>query len=443
MRHLAIPLFLLAASATAQTLVVPSVAAAADGNSSTTWPFDVAAGRFLYTYDSSHFTSNGVTFPILITGIRWRANASTATWTGASFPVTLDLSTAPGDYTAMVTTFDSNHGPDRTQVFNGTMTVAPGSSTTGTPGPFYTGLTFPAFLYDPTQGDLVIDTVHSGGVPANTPTPDAVSTAGLALARRVTTTTNPPPATGTLGTTDFANVLEFTYTPASGLYAGFSANVTTGPSPLSVTFTDQTFTSAPGGITGWSWDFDGDNVPDSSVQNPTFVYTSCGTYNVSLTVTDGVHAPSTLVRTAYVTTDNIAAGFTATVIGPLTVQFTDTSNMAATSWAWDLDGDNITDSTAQNPVWVYPNANPVNVRLTVTRLCSAPSTLTRSIVPLQSISQNTTAGNGLSSGATVFYDLGITNPAGVSINSFDVIASVANTAFTIDIFVTPGTYLGV
>lgn len=434
----------MAASAVAQTtLVVPSAAAAVDGNSSTSYPFDVANGRYLYVYDSTHFTNNGVTFPILISQLAVRANAATATWTGSTFNLQLDLSTSPLDFTAISTTWDNNHGLDRANVYNGSFTIAPGSSTTGTPGPFHAVITFNTpFLYDPAAGDLTIDYTALGITVANTPTCDAVTTAGVANAKRVYSVANPPAATATLWSGDLANVLEFTYTPASGLYAGFTADVTSGPSPLTVNFTDQSFTSAPGGVTGWAWDFDGDAVIDSTLQSPSFTYTNCGTYDVSLTVVDGVNGPSTLTKTAYITTDSIAADFTAQVIGPLTVLFTDTSNVPATSWAWDLDGDNIVDSTVQNPAWVYANTNPVNVTLTVTRLCSTPSTITKSIVPAQQISQNVAPNNGLSSGASVYFDANITNPAGVAISSLDVFGSVVNVAFTVDMYVKPGTHVG-
>jgi hypothetical protein len=83
----------------AQTLVVPSAAAAVDGNSSTGYPLDIANGRLIYIYDSTHFTNNGVNFPILISQISYRANATTTTWTGATSTLTMDLSTAPIDFT--------------------------------------------------------------------------------------------------------------------------------------------------------------------------------------------------------------------------------------------------------------------------------------------------------------------------------------------------------
>jgi PKD repeat protein len=238
-----------------------------------------------------------------------------------------------------------------------------------------------------------------------------------------------------------SNGLTYTWQPQP-LVASFTADVTSGPSPLSVQFTDQSLSQAPGGITSWAWDFDGDNIIDSTLQNPAFVYTSCGSFNVSLTVTDGVNPPVTTTRNAFIRTDNIVANFTSQLIAPLTVLFTDTSNMPATSWSWDLDGDGISDSNAQNPVWVYPNTLPVNVSLTVTRLCSAPSTISRTVRAAQEVSHNIAANNGLSSGASVYFDLNVLNIRGLSISSMDVIGSVASTPFTVEMWVKPGTHVG-
>jgi PKD repeat protein len=432
----------LAGSLTAQTLVIPSVAIGADGNSSTGWPFDVAAARLLYIYDSSHFTSAGVTFPILINQISWRANGVNATWSGGTFPVQLDLSTSPIDHQVIDTVWDNNHGPDRATVFNGQLTVQPGSSTSGQPGPFYLTIQFSQpFLYDPTVGDLTIDTIHSGNTPANMPTLDAVTTAGVALARRVYSLTSPPAATATAWSGESAHALEFGYTPASGLYASFDADVTSGASPLAVNFTDTSFTSAPGGITSWAWDFENDGIVDSTAQNPSHVYTGCGSFDVALTVNDGVNPPSTIVRTALITTDQITADFTSQLVGPLTVLFTDTSDMPATSWAWDLDGDGLPDSNAQTPAWVYASTAPVNVTLTVTRNCSAPSTITKTIIPAQEITTNIVANNG-GAASTIFFDVGVTNPLGVTISAFDSVTTSTNTPFTVDVYLKPGTANG-
>lgn len=61
--------------------------------------------------------------------------------------------------------------------------------------------------------------------------------------------------------------------------AAFIANVTTGPAPLTVSFTD-TSTGSP---TSWFWEF-GDGAT-STQRNPTHIYTSAGAYNVALSIT--------------------------------------------------------------------------------------------------------------------------------------------------------------
>jgi PKD repeat protein len=66
----------------------------------------------------------------------------------------------------------------------------------------------------------------------------------------------------------------------------FSANPTTGVAPLNVSFTDQS-TNSP---TAWSWDF-GDpgsgSANTSSLQNPTHTFAAAGTYQVTLTPSNG------------------------------------------------------------------------------------------------------------------------------------------------------------
>ena len=65
------------------------------------------------------------------------------------------------------------------------------------------------------------------------------------------------------------------------LKANFGADPTYGEGPLTVQFSDK----STGEIESWAWDFDGDGQVDSGDQNPTFVYTTSGSYDVSLTVT--------------------------------------------------------------------------------------------------------------------------------------------------------------
>jgi hypothetical protein len=91
----------------------------------------------------------------------------------------------------------------------------------------------------------------------------------------------------------------------SVIYAGFnfSATPVEGKSPLQVQFTDKTYTSDPNGVTKWEWDFNNDQIVDSTVQNPQFTFTGVGydvKYTVSLKVTDGTHGSSTITKKDYI-----------------------------------------------------------------------------------------------------------------------------------------------
>nr|MBC8415141.1 hypothetical protein [Candidatus Cloacimonadota bacterium] len=68
-----------------------------------------------------------------------------------------------------------------------------------------------------------------------------------------------------------------------GLAAHFESNITNGPLDLGVQFYDTSI--APNGIDSWEWDFDEDGITDSYEQDPFFLYTELGNYDVSLTIT--------------------------------------------------------------------------------------------------------------------------------------------------------------
>ncbi|MHC4781116.1 MAG: PKD domain-containing protein, partial [Planctomycetota bacterium] len=144
----------------------------------------------------------------------------------------------------------------------------------------------------------------------------------------------------------------------------FAADVTSGPAPLQVIFTD--LTAFTGTLSNWSWDF-GDGAR-SSDPNPTHTYTLNGTYPVSLTVT-GSLGSDTAVKSAYIHVESLDAEFSVDVstgTAPLQVRFTDQTTTTGTigSWAWNF-GDG-TVSNLQNPVHAYASAGSYSVSLTVT-----------------------------------------------------------------------------
>ncbi|MGE0142301.1 MAG: PKD domain-containing protein [Planctomycetota bacterium] len=87
----------------------------------------------------------------------------------------------------------------------------------------------------------------------------------------------------------------------------------------------------------------------------------------------------------YVPSNGLFANFSATPLSgasPLFVNFTDQTftsdpNGVAT-WAWDFDNDGNTDSTLQNPQWIYAAPGLYSVKLTVTDSQNPSSSLTKS-----------------------------------------------------------------
>ncbi len=82
--------------------------------------------------------------------------------------------------------------------------------------------------------------------------------------------------------TDSDVVNKSEYIRVKSLDADYSSNVTSGEIPLSVHFYDQSL----GSPTSWLWNFGDGTI--STEQNPIHTYTTVGTYNVSLTISDEV-----------------------------------------------------------------------------------------------------------------------------------------------------------
>jgi len=146
-------------------------------------------------------------------------------------------------------------------------------------------------------------------------------------------------------------------------FANFTATPTTGKTPLTVNFTDTSDTSP----IQWLWNFgDGTNSTD---QNPAHIFTTAGTYNVTLRAWNDLGS-DTMEKPFLVTVRNPAdpvADFTgtpATGSAPLSVTFNDTSTNLPTGWHWDF-GDG-TNATVQNPVHTYSAPGNYTVSLNVT-----------------------------------------------------------------------------
>jgi PKD repeat protein len=148
--------------------------------------------------------------------------------------------------------------------------------------------------------------------------------------------------------------------------ANFEPSVTSGQTPLTVGFTNNT----TGNVDTYLWDFNGDGITDSTEGAPSHIYTTAGTYTVRL-IAIGPGGQSTALREITVqappsapVADFSAAPETGTV--PLAVQFTNETTGNATSYSWDFNNDGTPDSTAQSPQHTYSDAGTYTVILTAT-----------------------------------------------------------------------------
>ncbi len=159
-----------------------------------------------------------------------------------------------------------------------------------------------------------------------------------------------------------------TFTIAAPPVAAFSMNPTSGnAATTNFTFFDE----STGNVTSRLWQFGDGGTATTSVASHT--YAVSGQYTVVLTV-NGPGGTSQALKTISVSGPlNPQFGWTPILPTPgSTVQFTDQSGGAPTSWQWSF-GDT-TSSTQQNPSKIYGSAGTYTVTLTVSRNGNSAST---------------------------------------------------------------------
>jgi PKD repeat protein len=223
--------------------------------------------------------------------------------------------------------------------------------------------------------------------------------------------------------------------------AEFTANQTSGKSPLAVGFTDQ----STGSPVSWHWTFgDGTMATD---KNPVHVFTAAGTYTVSLEVTNP-DGSNTRTKADYITVSSVSlpvANFTGKPTSgkaPLSVTFTDSSTGIPTAWYWNF-GDG-TNATQQNPVHIYTKAGTYTVALKATNAGGSNTSTRKEYIavsgtvkpPVAYFNANTTSGKVPLS--VKFTDTSSQSPTGWHWNFGD--GTNATEQHPVHIYTSPGKY---
>jgi PKD repeat protein len=128
-------------------------------------------------------------------------------------------------------------------------------------------------------------------------------------------------------------------------------------------------------VTGWSWDYNGDNTPDANTETASYTYTTAGPFDVSLTVVDAEGLSHR--KTSRITIDpapdpvNIppTAGFTQSCNG-LSCTFANTSTDVApgtiATYAWTFGDGGTSDQVSPSHTYTVSAATDFTVTLTVT-----------------------------------------------------------------------------
>ena len=159
-------------------------------------------------------------------------------------------------------------------------------------------------------------------------------------------------------------------TPNQSPTASFIANPTSGIAPLEVSFNASSSSDSDGSIISYVWDFKDGNTGNGETVNHTF--SSIGSYNVELTVTDNEGATDSTTKTITVTetpNQSPTASFTANPtsgVAPLEISFDASSSSdsdgSIISYQWDFkDGATGSGQTINH---TFSSTGSYNVRLT-------------------------------------------------------------------------------
>lgn len=168
-----------------------------------------------------------------------------------------------------------------------------------------------------------------------------------------------------------------TISSTSFLIVDFSA--TDGCLGTPTLFNDSSSTSPGSTITSWEWDF-GDLSPTNNTQNPTYTYTTSGTFNVSLTVNSSNGCVSTITKPVTVHFLPFANFSSINVCLNSPTLFTNLSTVpggdSISSLLWNF-GDNSSSETIPDPSHTYSLPGTYDIILIATTNFGCTDTITQ------------------------------------------------------------------
>lgn len=224
----------------------------------------------------------------------------------------------------------------------------------------------------------------------------------------------------TYGSSGIYNVI-LTVTSTSGCQDSDTMAVTVYPLPIvsfsappvcvnnATVFTDQTLISS-GTLTSWVWNF-GNFTPVYYGQNPNYMYSTSGIFNVTLTVTSSFGCIGNVTQPVNVYALPVANFTSNNACLNSATLFTDMSTVpggSITSWLWGF-GDGSPVGTIQNPAHIFLNSGAYNTSLVVTSNNGCIDTITKplTVFPLPIVQFIVDDSSGCATYCTQFNDASV------------------------------------
>lgn len=135
-------------------------------------------------------------------------------------------------------------------------------------------------------------------------------------------------------------------------------------------FTDQTPAPTDSNIAAWQWAFGDPASGTSTTRNPTYTYSTAGTYNVSLAATTNFGCTGSIQKAVTISASPQAAFTNSVACVSQPTQFTDASSGSIRSRLWTIQGNSFTTPNVQF-AFVTSGSYPVLLTVTGTNNCTS------------------------------------------------------------------------